>query len=301
LVVSTVGLNDLSRRSDLHLDKVKQVIRKVGFIGIGAMGKPMAIHIANAGFELMVYDVREEPLRELSTFGAKVARSAKEAAEHGELVQIAVLDDAQVESVFYGEAGVLNGAKPGTMIAVHSTVLPKTLRAVRESASARNIIIVDAPISGGETGAYEKRLCYMVGGSKDSFDKCREVFASSAAEILHLGDVGTGTAAKIINQILVCINMMAMFEGISLAEKTGLDLKLLQQVIHHSAGQSYMADHWFERIARVAVSPEARRHQWEGFYKTLSVALECAKDLDVSLPGTALTQQLLAKIVGYQK
>jgi 3-hydroxyisobutyrate dehydrogenase len=141
----------------------------------------------------------------------------------------------------------------------------------------------------------------MVGSSKDAHDKCREVFASSGAEILHLGDVGAGTAAKIINQILVCINMMAMFEGISVAEKAGLDLKLLQQAIHHSAGQSYIADHWFERIERVSQSPEALRHQWEGFYKTLSVALECANDLGVSLPGTALTQQLLAKIVGYDK
>ena len=259
----------------------------------------MAIHVANAGFDLMVYDVREEPLRDLNKLGAKIARSAKEAAEHGELVQITVLDDAQVEAVFFGEAGVLIGARPGTIIAVHSTVLPKTLRALTESASGRNLIIVDAPISGGETGAYKKKLCYMVGGSKDSVDKCREVFASSGAEILHLGDVGAGTAAKIINQILVCINMMAMFEGISVAEKTGLDLKLLQQAIHHSAGQSYMADHWFERIERVSRSPEALRHQWEGFYKTLSNALDCGKDLGISLPGTALTQQLLAKIVGY--
>ncbi len=277
------------------------MIRRVGFIGLGTMGKPMAIHIANAGFDLMVYDVREESLRELSRFGAKIARSAKEAAEHGELVEIAVLDDAQVEAVCFGEAGVLTGAQPGTMIAVHSTVLPKTLRALAESASVKNLIIVDAPISGGEAGAYGKKLCYMVGGSKDCFDRCREVFASSAAEILHLGDVGAGTMAKIVNQILVCINMLAMFEGISIAVKTGLDVKSLQQAIHHSAGQSYMADHWFERVERVSRSPEALRHQWEGFYKTLSVALECANDLGVSLPATALTQQLLAKVVGYKE
>jgi 3-hydroxyisobutyrate dehydrogenase-like beta-hydroxyacid dehydrogenase len=95
--------------------------------------------------------------------------------------------------------------------------------------------------------------------------------------------------------------MLAMFEGVSIAQKAGLDLPSLQQVIHHSAGQSYMADHWFERIERVSRSPEALRHQWEGLYKTLSVALECANEFGVSLPGTALTQQLLAKIVGYTK
>jgi 2-hydroxy-3-oxopropionate reductase len=277
------------------------MIRKVGFIGLGTMGKPMAINIAKAGFDLMVYDIREEPLRELSRLGGKIARSAKEVGEHGEIVEIAVLDDPQVEAVLFGEAGVLKGAKPGTVVAVHSTVLPKTLRAITENASAKNIIVVDAPVSGGETGAYEQRLCYMVGGPKESVDKCREVFATSGAEILHLGEVGTGTAAKIINQILVCINMLAMFEGVSVAEKAGLDLELVQKVIHHSAGQSYVADHWFERIERVAQSPDALRHQWEGFYKTLSVALECANDLGVFLPGTALTQQLLAKIVGYNE
>lgn len=277
------------------------MIRRVGFIGLGTMGKPMAMNIATAGFDLMVYDVREEPVRDLGRLGAKVARSAKEVAEHAELVEIAVLDDAQVEAVLFCDGGVFTGAKLETMVAIHSTVLPKTLKAITDKAATKNIIIVDAPISGGETGAYEKRLCYMVGGSRDAVAKCREVFATSAAEILHLGEIGTGTAAKIINQILVCINMLAMFEGVSIAQKAGLDLPLLQQVIHHSAGQSYIADHWFERIERVSRSPEALRHQWEGFYKTLSVALECANDLGVSLPGTALTQQLLAKIVDYTK
>jgi len=277
------------------------MIRKVGFIGLGTMGKPMAINIAKAGFDLMVYDIREEPLRELGTLGVKIARSAKEVGEHADIIEIAVLDDAQVEAVGVGDAGVLMGARAGAIVAIHCTVSPKTLKAITENASSKNIIIVDAPISGGETGAYEQRLCYMVGGSKESVDQCREVFATSGAEILHLGEVGTGTAAKIINQILVCINMLAMFEGVSVAEKAGLDLKLLQKVIHNSAGQSYMADHWFERIERVSQSPDALRHQWEGFYKTLSVALECANDLGVFLPGAALTQQLLAKIVGYNE
>jgi len=277
------------------------MIRRVGFIGLGTMGKPMAMNIATAGLDLMVYDVREEPVRDLAQLGAKVARSAKEVAEHAELVEIAVLDDAQVEAVLFCDGGVFTGAKLETMVAIHSTVLPKTLKAISDKAATKNIIIVDAPISGGETGAYEKRLCYMVGGSRDAVAKCREVFATSGAEILHLGEIGAGTAAKIINQILVCINMLAMFEGVSIAQKAGLDLPSLQQVIHHSAGQSYMADHWFERIERVSRSPEALRHQWEGFYKTLSVALECANDLGVSLPGTALTQQRLAKIVGYTK
>jgi len=141
----------------------------------------------------------------------------------------------------------------------------------------------------------------MVGGARESIDQCRAVFATSGNEIIQLGDVGSGTAAKIINQVLVCVNMLAVFEGVSLAERAGLDLKMLQRVLHSSAGQSYVADHWFERLERVARSPEARHHQWEGLYKTLAVALEYANNLGLSLPGTALTQQLLANIVDYEE
>jgi 3-hydroxyisobutyrate dehydrogenase-like beta-hydroxyacid dehydrogenase len=142
----------------------------------------MAINIVEAGFDLIVYDIRDEPLRELSKLGATVARSAKEAAEYADLIEIAVLDDKQVEAALFGDAGVFAGATPGTMVAVHSTVLPKTLRKIAERAAERNLFIVDAPISGGVTGAYEKRLCYMVGGAKESVDRCREVFATSGAE-----------------------------------------------------------------------------------------------------------------------
>lgn len=277
------------------------MLRQIGFIGLGTMGKPMAMHIAQAGYDLMVHDVRDAPLRDLSAIGAKIAGSGKELAEHSQLIEIAVLDDRQIETSLFGEAGVLAGAKPGSIIAIHSTVLPKTLEAIVENAGAKGIVVVDAPISGGELGAYEKRLCYMVGGTEEAVESCRPVFATSGSQIIHLGGVGAGTVAKIVNQILVCVNMLAVSEGMSVAEKKGLNLKLLHEVIHHSAGQSYMADHWFERMERIARSPEARRHQWEGLFKTLSVALDCAGDLGVSLPGTALTQQLLGSIVGYTK
>lgn len=280
---------------------MNKMIEKVGFIGLGTMGKPMAINIAKAGFDLIAYDIREEPLRELSGWGAKIARSAKEAAEYAELTAIAVLDDLQVDAALFGGSGVFAGAAPGTILAIHSTVSPKTLRRIAQRAAGENVTLVDAPISGGERGAYEKKLCYMVGGTEESITHCRQVFATSAAEIVRLGDPGAGMAAKIINQILVCINLLAMFEGVSLAERAGLDIKMLQKVLHLSAGQSYMADHWLERIERISQSPEALRHQWEGFYKTLAVALEYANELGVSLPGTALTQQLLAKVVGYEK
>ena len=263
------------------------------------MGKPMAMNIARAGFDLVVHDVRPEPCNELAQLGARVAPSAHALAKNVDLIAIAVLDDGQIEAALFGDNGVFAGARPETIVAVHSTVLPGTLRKIEGEAAARRIVLVDAPISGGMVGAYEKRLCYRVGGPENAVNACCPVFATSGSEILRLGEVGSGTLAKIVNQILVCINMLAMFEGVSLAEKAGLDLRLLQRVLHSSAGQSYMADHWFERIERISRSPEALRHQWDGLYKTLSVALECATDFGITLPGTALTRDLMAKIVGY--
>jgi len=277
------------------------VVSKVGFIGLGTMGKPIVVNIARAGFDLMVYDVRKEPVRVLSASNAKVARSVKEIAEHGELIEIVVLDDAQVEAVLVGETGVLAAAKPGTLVAIHSTVLPRTLKAIVEKAAAKDIIVVDAPISGGQTGVCEKRLCYRVGGTRDAVDKCREVFGTSGTEIVHLGDAGTGTVAK-IHQSDSRLYQHAGDVRRDFNRREGRFGFTVVAAGHPSQRRSELhGGSLFERIKRVAQSPQALRHQWEGLYKTLSVALESANDLSISLPGTALTQQLLAKIVGYKE
>ena len=117
---------------------------RVGFIGLGNIGKPIAVNVATAGFELMVYDVRQEPLTELAALGVAVAHSPREIGAHGEIVELVVVDDAQVEAVTLGEGGVLSGAKPGSIIAIHSTVHPKTVRKIAELAKARGVEVIDA-------------------------------------------------------------------------------------------------------------------------------------------------------------
>src|SRR5262245_26068217 len=220
---------------------------RVGFVGLGNIGKPMAINVAKAGFDLMVYDLREEPCKELAAAGAKVARSAQEIGAHGEIIELVVVDDAQVEAVTLGEGGVLNGAKPGSIIAIHSTVHPKTVRKIAELAQARGVGVIDAEVSGGGAGAQAKTLCYMVGGAKALLERCRPVFATSGANILHLGGLGSGAIAKLAHNLIVYVNMLAASEGMRLAEKAGLDLKALQDVVHVSAGQSRVADNWLQQ------------------------------------------------------
>jgi 3-hydroxyisobutyrate dehydrogenase-like beta-hydroxyacid dehydrogenase len=277
------------------------MVVRVGFIGLGNIGKPMAINVAKAGFDLMVYDLRPEPLQELTETGAKVARSAQEIGAHGDIIELVVVDDAQVETVTLGEGGVLNGAKPGSVIAVHSTVHPKTIRKLAELAKTKGVSVIDAEVSGGESGAYAKTLCYMVGGDKAAFEKCRPVFATSGANIFHLGDLGAGAAAKLAHNLIVYVNMLAASEGMRLAEQAGVDLKTMEQVVHAGAAQSRIADHWSQQHKLKDNYTTGPRGLLQLMHKDLRLALELGHDLDLSLPGAALTQQLMERILDIRK
>jgi len=270
---------------------------RIGFIGLGNIGKPMAMNVAKAGFDLMVYDVRQEPLQELAAAGARVARSAHEIGVHGEVIELVVVDDAQVEAVTLGEGGVLSGAQPGSVIAIHSTVHPKTIRKISEFAKGKGVGVIDAEVSGGERGAEAKTLCYMVGGDKALFEKCRPVFATSGANIFHLGALGSGAIAKLAHNLIVYVNMLAASEGIRLAEKAGLDLKAMQEVVHVSAGQSRVADNWTHQRKLKDAYTAGPQALMQLIHKDLRLALELGHDLDLSLPGAALTQQLIARVL----
>jgi 3-hydroxyisobutyrate dehydrogenase-like beta-hydroxyacid dehydrogenase len=274
---------------------------RVGFIGLGNIGKPMAINVAKAGFDLMVYDLRQEPLQELAGLGANVARSAQEIGSHGEIIELVVVDDAQVESVLLGEGGVLNGTKPGSVIAVHSTVHPKTIRKLAELAKIKGVSVIDAEVSGGESGAYAKTLCYMVGGDTAAFEKCKPVFATSGANIFHLGDLGAGAAAKLAHNLIVYVNMLAASEGMRLAEQAGVDLKIMEQVVHAGAAQSRIADHWSQQHKLKDNYTTGPQGLLQLMHKDLRLALELGHDLDLSLPGAALTQQLLDRVLEITK
>ena len=271
---------------------------RIGFIGLGTMGKPIAVNIARAGFDLTVYDLREEPCRELASLGAKVAASAREVAEHSDIIEIVVVDDDQAERVVAGEQGVIHGARPGSIVAVHSTILPVTVRKIAARCRAIGVEVIDAPVSGGQKGAEDKQLCYMVGGEVGVLEKCRPVFATSASHIFHLGELGMGATTKMLIQIVVCLNMIAAHESELLCDKTGLDFKIFQEVLHVSAGQSFVLDHWLGRFKRPEESEAVRRQRAEVFSKSLSPALELAREVGVSLPGTALAQGLLKRVMG---
>jgi 3-hydroxyisobutyrate dehydrogenase-like beta-hydroxyacid dehydrogenase len=274
---------------------------KIGFIGLGRIGKPMAVNILKAGFDLSVYDLRAEPVRELAELGAKAAHSLKEVAEGANIIELAVVDDAQVEEALVGDEALIEGADSGTVVVIHSTVQPETVERIAKIAAAKGVHVIDAPISGGETGARERSLCYMVGGEPMLVERCREVFSTSASEIFHMGALGSGAAAKMIVQVVTCINMLAAHEAELLAGRSGLNFAALQKVMRVSSAQSLVADQWIDRFKLPQDPIEIRLRRTEVFQKSLAPAIETAQRLGLSLSGAILAERLLPQIMGIEE
>jgi 3-hydroxyisobutyrate dehydrogenase-like beta-hydroxyacid dehydrogenase len=274
---------------------------KVGFIGLGRIGKPMAVNILKAGFDLSVYDLRAEPVSELAELGAKAAHSLKEVAEGMNVIELAVVDDTQVEEALVGHEALIDGAGSGTIVVIHSTVHPETVKRVAKTAAAKGVHVIDAPISGGETGARERSLCYMVGGEQTLVERCREVFSTSASEIFHMGALGSGAAAKMIVQVVTCINMLAAHEAEVLADRSGLNFAALQKVMRVSSAQSFVADQWIDRFKLPQDPIEIRRKRTEVFQKSLAPAIETAQRFGLSLSGAILAERLLPQIMGIEE
>ena len=264
-------------------------IVKTGFIGLGMQGKYLAINLVEAGFDLMVFDTRPEPLEELAAVGAKIAKSCADIAAHAEIIQVCVLDDAQVEAVMLGPGGLIENAAAGTIIVLHSTIEPATVDRMANQATPRGIEVLDAPVSGSEMGAKSKTMSYMIGGLAAAVDKCRPVFETSGQKIQHVGYLGAGIRAKLAHQIIISINMMAAYEGMRVGVEAGVDAKILEKVINEGMAQSRMADNWSD----LAFGPHSRKV----FHKDLQLGLKLANELGISAPGAGLAQQMLDKIV----
>ena len=261
---------------------------------------PMANNILDAGYDLTVYDLRAETVAELVGRGAVAAQSPREVASRAEIVALAVVDDAQVDEVLTGAHGVFESARSGCIVAIHSTVLPQTVKRLAEIAQRNGVHVIDAPVSGGETGAREKSLCYMVGGEAALLERYREVFSTSAAEIVHMGELGSGAAAKLIVQVVTCLNMLAAQEAESIAGGTGLNFAALKQVLHLSSAQSFVVDNWLDRFKLAQDSIAIRRRRTEVFQKSLAPALELARQLGLSLDGAELAARLMPRIMGIE-
>jgi len=272
--------------------------KKIGFIGLGNMGEHMATNIARAGFDLTVYDIRSEPLRALEKLGAKVARSPQEVGERCDIIETIVVNDAQVEEVLLGKdgGGVLAGARPGSIMVIHSTVHPKTCQRIAALAKDKNVGVLDAAVSGAESGARAGTLSLMVGGDPALLEICRPVFNVIGKNIFHMGEVGMGEVAKLANNLMAIVNMQSTREGLRLARRAGIDEQKMLEVVKASTGNSWAVQSWEAMRQTAAQYTTGPKGMAQVGYKDVSLAVAVGHDVGVSLPVAALVSQLMEQL-----
>ena len=251
---------------------------RIGFIGLGVMGKSMAINILKAGYELTVFDVVQGNVDELVKKGAKSGATPSEVATQSDIVLTSLPNAAIVEQVFLGENGILEGMEEGAIYVDLSSITPKSIRYINEMAKKKSVSVVDAPVSGGAEGAEKGTLTIMAGGEKSSLEKVLPVLNCIGKEIKHVGSVGAGDTVKAVNNLLLGANMVAVAEALVLGKKAGLDPDVMFEIISKSSGSSYALTAKYEKyISKGNFNP--------GFmvnlmHKDLQLAIDTAKDLN---------------------
>ncbi len=265
---------------------------KIGFIGIGIMGGPMAIHLLDAGHEIAVNDINPIP-QELLDKGAQVVSSAKEAAERGEVIIIMVPDTPDVEIVLFGENGVAEGLNQGKIVVDMSSISPVETKLFAEKINALGCKYLDAPVSGGEVGAKAGTLTIMVGGDQETFDMVKPLFELMGKNITLVGGNGDGQTCKVANQIIVALTIEAVGEALLFASKAGADPSKVREALMGGFASSKILEIHGERMIKRTFDPGFRieLHQ-----KDLNLALSNARKLQMSLPNTATAQELFNSV-----
>jgi len=269
-------------------------MEKIGFIGLGIMGKPMAHNLLKAGFDLTFYARRQEVIDEMETAGAKPLESSKAVAEAADIIITIVTADAEVREVILGVDGVLEGVSAGKLIVDMSTISPLTIREVAEEAAKKDVRVVDAPVSGGDTGAIEGTLTIIAGGAKEDVDRCRSLFEAMGKEenIFHVGPIGVGQTVKVCNQLLGSITMAAMGEAFCLGVKAGADPEIMRQVVSVSSGNSNLFQARAEKyILKDYFEPG---FMLDLMKKDIGLAVGLGKELNTPMPIGSAAYQMYA-------
>jgi 2-hydroxy-3-oxopropionate reductase len=267
--------------------------QRIGFIGLGIMGRPMAKHLLKAGYSLAVHNRSEGPVRELVQEGASAASSPKAVAEQVDLLITMLPNSPDVERVALGAGGIVEGATPGLTFVDMSTISPIVSQKIARALEPKGVQMLDAPVSGGEKGAIEGTLSIMVGGDKAVFEQVLPVFQAMGKTITHLGPLGAGGFTKLANQIIVAINLTAIAEALTLAAKAGLDIELTIKALAGGLAGSRCLEQ---------KTPNYLSHTYQpGFkidlhYKDLGLIMEAARALGVPLPTTAIVQELFSAL-----
>ncbi|WP_319001339.1 2-hydroxy-3-oxopropionate reductase [Clostridium estertheticum] len=266
---------------------------KIGFIGLGIMGKPMAKNLIKAGYELIVNDLNKKTVEEFVALGAESATSSVDLASKSDIIITMLPNSPQVKAVVLGKGGVIEGAKSGTVVIDMSSIAPLASREVYAALEAKGVDMLDAPVSGGEPKAIDGTLSVMVGGKKEIFDKYYDIMKVMAGSVVYVGEIGAGNIAKLCNQVVVALNISAVSEALILAKSAGVDPDLVYQAIRGGlAGSTVM-----EAKAPMMMD----RNFKPGFkidlhIKDLNNVLETSHKLNISLPLTSQVMEIMQAI-----
>jgi 3-hydroxyisobutyrate dehydrogenase len=272
----------------------------VGFIGLGNMGGPMALNLLKHGFSLVVHDIDEAKARRLREHGATAASSAREVAAATDRTIVIVETTAQVEAVVAGEQGIVRSARPGHVVISMSTIDPFVARRLGAELAARGVAMLDAPVSGGTVRAASGELSIIAGGPAETFEACRDVFKAMGTNVFHVGGLGQGLAMKLVNNMLIQVNRVAVAEALVMGVKAGLDPQTIYDVVRVSTGTSHAFETGVPRILARDFSPGGTV---DITFKDQELETAFAKQLGVPLLLANLTQQLyqMARAAGLNK
>lgn len=264
---------------------------KIGFIGLGIMGKPMAKNLAKAGHELVLLDKHADLAAELD--GASTQDSPAQLAAAVDMVITMVPDSPQVRAVTLGENGIIEGAKEGLLYADMSSINPIAAREIAQELGAKGVRMVDAPVSGGEPKAIDGTLAVMVGGAQDDFEEMKPVLEAMAASVTYVGPIGAGNIAKVANQVVVALNIAAVAEAFTLAQKAGVDPEMVYQAIRGGLAGSTVMDAKGPMMLQGNTKPGFRINL---HIKDLDNALATSHEVGAPLPLTASVREMMTAL-----
>jgi 2-hydroxy-3-oxopropionate reductase len=259
-------------------------MEKIGFIGLGIMGKPMSIHLLKAGYKVTVLK-KSASATSLAAEGAVLVDTPKEVAENSDVVITCLPDSPEVEAMVLGENGVIDGLSSGDLFIDMSTIAPATALKINSLMAKKGVEALDAPVSGGEGGAKSASLSIMVGGAQAAFDRALPIFEKMGKNIVRIGDAGSGQVTKACNQVVVGMTIQAVAEALNLAKKAGVDVAKVREALLGGFAQSRILDIHGQRFLDNNFAPgfKVNLHR-----KDMNIALQTGKELSVPLPGSAL-------------
>src|SRR5437016_1214580 len=265
------------------------VSERIGFIGLGIMGRPMAGHLVDAGYTVTVWNRTREKVAALVERGAAAADSPREAASRSDITITMVADTPDVLEVILGPNGVLHGARPGSVVVDMSTISPVATREIARKLAERGVEMLDAPVSGGEKGAIEATLSIMAGGKPEVFERVLPVFQKLGRLIVHLGEIGAGQVTKACNQLVLSLTLLGVAEALTMARKAGVDPAKVRAALLGGFAQSRVLELHGQRMLDRNFEPGFRTRL---YHKDMGIVMETGRSVGMPLLGGALAAQL---------